>query len=285
MESKKLLFVMRICYFCLLSVIALSMFPTLAKGRQPVKVHKQFVAVSPPDERGIVAVTGRGGAVEHIDPVTVQLIRLSDNYKIPVLLNEDGSFEATISAKAGEKVRVLARSREGRRSYGTFTVPAGTSPSQTRERSRNEINVTGQTTDLAQPVNSISLSTFEPVVSDTIGLRQKPSESPKNETIELAVIITVVNTNNGRIVAARRIAGPACTPSEQKDCLMAVVRDIMNKCTNVVKAELKHRVGSSKKKSPENRLSTNTTTRKAKTKSKDKSPPEIKLPTRSEENK
>ncbi|MCK4628759.1 MAG: hypothetical protein KAT56_07125 [Sedimentisphaerales bacterium] len=283
MESKKLLFVMRICYFCLLTGIALSMFPTSAKGLQPIKVHKQFVAVSPPDERGMVAVVGRGGAVEHIDPATVQLIRLSDNHKIPVLLNEDGSFEAAISAKAGEKVRVLARSREGRRSYGTFTVPAGTLPSPTKQRLRNEINVTDKTTDQTQPVNSISLSIFEPVVSDTIGLHQKPLKAPKNETIELAVIITVVNTNNGRIVAARRIAGPACVPSEQKGCLTAAVRNIMNKCTNVVKAELKHRVGSSKKKSPENRLSTNTATQKAK--AKDKSLPEIKLPTRSEENK
>ena len=287
MGSKKLLFVKKSCHYCLLLGIALGMFPTSARGQQPIKVHKPFITVSSPDGQGMVTVVGRGGAVEHIGPVTVQLIRLIGNYKIPVNLGEDGSFEAEISAKTGEKVRVLARSQEGRRSYGTFTVPAGTPPSPTRQRLHDEINVTDQPADQAQAVNSISLSTFEPVVSDTIVLQQKPLESPKNETIELAVIITVVNTNNGRIVAARRVAGPTRARPEQTDLLNAVVKNIIDKCTAVAMAEFKRRVGSSKKKSAENCLSTNMTTQKAKTKvkTKDKSLPEIKASTRSAENK
>jgi len=124
MESRKL-FVIKSCHYCLLLGIALSIFPTSAVGRQLIKVHKPFITVSSPNEEGIVTVVGRGGAVEYIGSATVQLIRLSDNYKIPVNLGEDGSFEAEISAKVGEKIRVLARSQEGRRSYGTFTVPAG----------------------------------------------------------------------------------------------------------------------------------------------------------------
>jgi len=246
MGSKKL-FVMGMCCFCLLPGIALSMFPASASGKQPIKVHKPFITVLSPDGQGMVTVVGRGGAVEHIGPATVQLIRLSDNYKIPVKLGEDGGFEAEISAKAGEKVRVLARSQEGRRSYGTFTVPAGTQPSPTRQRLQNEINVTDQ----HQPVSSVSLSTWKPVVSDTIGLTHKPSKSPKNETIELAVIITVVNTNNGRIVAARRIAGPTRALPEQTDIFNAIVKNIIDKCTAVATAEFRRRAGSSKKKSPE----------------------------------
>ena len=287
MGSKKLLFVKKSCRYCLLLGIALSMFPVSAGGQQPIKVHKPFITVSSPNEQGMVTIVGRGGAVEYIGSVTVQLIRLSDNYKIPVTLGEDGSFEAEISAKVGEKIRVLARGQEGRRSYGTFTVPAGAPPGPTEQRSNDEISVTDQSADQPQPVSSVSLSTWEPVVSDTISLPQKPAEKSKDETIELAVIITVVNTNSGRIVAARRIAGPTRARPEQTNLFNAVVKNIIDKCTAVAMAEFRRRPCSSKKKSPEKCLSTDITTQKAKTKTKDKdkNPPEIKSSTRSAENK
>jgi len=258
------------CCFCLLPAIALSIFPTSAGGQQSIKVHKPFITLSLPNDQGVVTVVGRGGAVEYIGSATVQLIRLSDNYKMPVTLGEDGSFETEISAKAGEKIRVLARSQEGRRSYGTFTVPAGAPPSQTEQRSNNEINITDQPADQSQPISSVSLSTFKPVASDTNSLPRKPSEKSKNETIELAVIITVVNINSGRIVAARRIAGPTRALPEQTNLFNAVVKNIIDKCTAVATAEFRRRTCPSKKKSPEKCLSTNITTQKAKTKTKDK---------------
>jgi hypothetical protein len=287
MGSKKLLFVMRMCYFCLLPGIALSIFPASAGGQQSIKVHKPFITVSSPNDEGMATVVGRGGAVEYIGSATAQLIRLSDNYKIPVTLGEDGSFEAEISAKVGEKIRVLARGQEGRRSYGTFTVPAGAPSGPTEQRSNDEISVTDQ----PQPVSSVSLSTLKPAASDTISLPQKPSEKSKDETIELAVIITVVNTNSGRIVAARRIAGPTRARPEQTNLFNAVVKNIIDKCTAVAMAEFRRRPCSSKKKSPKKCLSTDITTQKAKTKTKDKdkdkdkNPPEIKSSTRSAENK
>ena len=283
MGSKKLLFVTRMCYFCLLPGIALSIFPISAGGQQSIKVHKPFITVSSPNEQGVVTVVGRGGAVEHIGSATVQLIRLSDNYKIPVMLGEDGTFEAEISAEAGEKIRVLARSQEGRRSYGTFTVPAGAPPGPTRQRSNDEISVTDQSADQSadqpQSVSSVSLSTWEPVVSDTIALSQKPLKTSETGRVELAVIITVVNTNSGRIVAARRIAGPTRALPEQTNLFNAVVKNIIDKCTAVAMAEFRRRACSPKKKSPEKCLSTDITTRKAKTRTKDKSPPEVKSPT------
>jgi len=283
MGSKKLLFAKKSCHYCLLLGIALSIFPTSAGGQQSIKVHKPFITVSSPNEQGMVTVVGRGGAVEHIGPATVQLIRLSDNYKIPVTLGEDGSFEAEISAKAGEKIRVLARSREGKRSYGTFTIPTGAPPGPTKQPSNDEINITDQTTGQPQPISSVSLSTFKPVASDTIGLSQKPLETSETGRVELAVIITVVNTNSGRIVAARRIAGPTRALPEQTNLFNAVVKNIIDKCTAVAMAEFRRRVCPPNKKSPEKSFSTDITTQKAKTK--DKSPPEIKSPTRSSENK
>jgi len=283
MGLKKLLFVMRMCCFCLLPAIALSIFPTSAGGQQSIKVHKPFITVSSPNDEGMVIVVGRGGAVEYIGSATVRLIRLSDNYKIPVTLGENGSFEAEILAKAGEKIRVLARS-QGRRSYGTFTVPASTTPGPTRQRS-SEINITDQTTGQPQPVSSVSLSTLEPVASDTIGLTRKPLKSPKSETIELAVIITVVNIDSGRIVATRRIAGSTRALPEQTNLFNAVVKNIIDKCTAVAMAEFERRTCSSKKKPPEKCLSEDMTPRKAKTKTEDKSPPEIESSTRSAENK
>ena len=268
MGSKKLLFVTRMCCFCLLPPIALSIFPTSAGGQQSIKVHKPFITLSSPNEQGMVTVVGRGGAVEYIGSATVQLIRLSDNYKIPVTLGEDGSFEAEISAKVGEKIRVLARSQEGKRSYGTFTVPAVVPPGLTKQPSNDEIKITDQTTGQPQPVSPVSLSTFRPEASDTIGLTQKPLKSPKNETIELAVIITVVDIDSGRIVAARRIAGPTRALPEQTNLFNAVVKNIIDKCTAVAMAEFRRRTCSPNKKSPEKCLSTDITTQKAKTKDK-----------------
>ena len=264
MGSKKLLFVIKSCRYCLLLGIALSIFPTSAGGQQSIKVHKPFITVSSPNNEGMVTVVGRGGAVEYIDSATVQLIRLSDNYKIPVMLSEDGGFEALISAKVGEKIRVLARSQEGRRSYGTFTVPAGAPPGPIKQRSNDEISVTDQPVGQPQPVSSVSLSTFKPVASDTIGLPRKPSEKSKNETIELAVIITVVNIDSGQIVAARRIAGPTRARPEQMNLFNAVVKNIIDKCTAVAMAEFRRRAGSSKKKSPEKCFSTDMTAQKDK---------------------
>ncbi|MCK5270641.1 MAG: hypothetical protein KAJ46_07650 [Sedimentisphaerales bacterium] len=264
------LFAKKSCHYCLLLAIALSIFPTSAGGQQSIKVHKPFISVSSPNDEGVVTVVGRSGAVEYIGSATVQLIRLSDNYKIPVTLGEEGSFEAKISAKAGEKIRVSARSQEGRRSYGTFTVPAGAPPGPTRQHSNDEISVTDQPVDQPQPVSSVSLSTLEPMASDTDRLPRKPSEKLKNETVELAVIITVVNINSGRIVAARRIAGPTRARPEQTNLFNAVVKNIIDKCTAVAMAEFRRRTGSSKKKSPEKCLSTDITTQKTK----DKSPPE-----------
>jgi len=190
--------------------------PGAVWGEQAVKVHKDMVKASPPDEQGKVVVVGGAGAITSNNPVKVDLIHLGRNEKVPMEINMNGSFRAEIAADTGEKIRVLARNKEGR-SYGTFTVPPKLK------------SVAGE----LQKVEAKSEVKVSPVWRPA-----GTADKLKNDEMELAVIITVVNTKTGEIAAVRRIAGVSKAKQDQKEAWGKVVDNIMEKCARVVEAEL-----------------------------------------------
>jgi hypothetical protein len=94
-----------------------------------VKVHKERITVLPPDAQGLVRVAGSAGAVESTSEVTAYLRDETTRQRSPFEVRRDGSFAAAMSLAAGDRLRVYARSAEGKQSYGTFDVPgAATAP-------------------------------------------------------------------------------------------------------------------------------------------------------------
>jgi len=194
-----------------------------AWGAQAVKVHKDMVKVYPPDKEGKVVVVGGAGAITCNKPVKADLIHLGRNEKVPMEINMNGSFRAEIKAVTGEKIRVKARNSEGR-SYGTFTVPP---------KLASEAGEPKQLQPLIEKIEAVSEVQVSPV--------WKPAgaaDKLKDTEVELAVIITVVNTKTGEIAAVRRIAGVNRRPSAQEKLYTNVVNNIMTKCAKVVKTEL-----------------------------------------------
>ena len=223
-----------ICMIVLVVLIPFLCKPLSVHGQAKVKVHKPFVTVSVPNEQGVVQVTGAAGAVQSDGPVTVQIINLRSEEKIPVILNEDGSFSGVIAAVADDKIRILARNQKGKRSYGTFTV----SP-RTLIGSEGQLPVESAVKKPSEATSEKSDTKSSLLLSPAV--EQKPAPVPKNESIELAVIITVVNTSTGEIVAAKRIAGATRAKQSQPRLLAAVIQNIIGKCSAVVNAELKRR--------------------------------------------
>ena len=68
-------------------------------------------------------------------------------------------------------------------------------------------------------------------------------------SINLAVIITLVNTTTGDVLAAKRIAGPTRAKLNQQKLFDAVVRNIVKKCSDVVNAEFKRHSANNDQKS------------------------------------
>ncbi len=87
-----------------------------------VKVHKELIRLQV-GESGQVQVIGSAGAIEATAAVRAYLRREDTEEKQTFDVAADGSFQAAISAPAGDKLRVYAQAGD-KTSYGTFTVPA-----------------------------------------------------------------------------------------------------------------------------------------------------------------
>ncbi|MBN1765929.1 MAG: hypothetical protein JW860_11770 [Sedimentisphaerales bacterium] len=214
-----------------------------------LKVNKHLVEVSGPDGQGNVLVVGNAGSVETTSPARVELVHQFTKMKIPIILNEDGSFTASIPAAGGDKIRVSARNTEGKQSYGTFTVPVSTVPVPPVYNPLTRPAV-AQVMAPAPSSSNIKSSLLMPPTA------AGAEDDKDQDSIGLAVIITLVNTNTGEVVATQRLSGPTRARPDQEDLFNSVVENILAKCASVVKAEFDRRKISSppetKAISPEN---------------------------------
>ena len=158
----------------LILIVAVTAGSTAQQEQSPagLKLHKQFITVSLPDEDGLVLVHGATGAIESTGPISLRIVNLTTKAKLPMQLNPDRTFQAAVAAQPGEKIRIYARNKEGKQSYGTFTIPA------------------------AAPATPLTVSS--PIAT--------AAANPADASI--TVIITVIDTNNGDILASKCIAVP-----------------------------------------------------------------------------
>ena len=162
-----------------------------ARGQSPhVKVHKDRVTVSPPDGRGMVAVRGAAGAVISSSEVTLTVANQTTEAQGSASLGPDGSFVGEVSAAVGEKVRILAKNAQGKRSYGTFTVPAQA------VSAAGAVGIAVEASEQAGPVQAAQV-TAEP---ERWPVRQGGRR-------QLAVLVMVVDLGTGELIAAERVVG------------------------------------------------------------------------------
>jgi len=168
--------------------------PTAANVQPPnkVKVHKDLISIAPPDQNGLVLVTGQPGAIEATSNANLRIVNLTTKLIVTSLPNKDGSFQARISAAPVDQVRVYARNQQGKRSYGTFSVPA--------------------------------------VASSTPVTHTGPNN--------IAVVVMVIDTTTGRIVATRQIAGTVPKTDAPYD---HIAYNITSKCAATVESILQIR--------------------------------------------
>lgn len=197
----------RVVLLTLLSLCTCAAYQEAA-GAQAVKVHKHLISVMPPDEAGIVQVHGEPGAIASDEPVSLHIENVADGQKVIVQAYEDGAFSGGIAADAGQKVRVVARNRQGR-SIGTFMVPLWTAQSR---------QVESKEPPAEQP--------------------QPPPADPMGPT-RVAVIVVVVDTDTGEVLAAERIAGEARRFPRTPGNLTAYAQSLVRRCLSAVRQELR----------------------------------------------
>ncbi len=243
-----------------------------------IKVHKNRIIVSPPDKQNQVMLYGTAAAIESKMKIRAYVINLRTKTKTPIQLHEDGGFKVIISACVDDLIRVIAKTNSNVQSYGTFTVPAGAGNIQTDNAAINKTNnynhnsykgIGGNRDDkntcnsthravnqngdnkgnitnkisknnwYNQPANQTDITSAN--TEDTTSNNILPNVPGTDDKMGLAVIITVVNTKTGKIVAAERIAGISRARSYQPELYAAIVNNIIKRCKSVIRAELQRR--------------------------------------------
>ena len=105
-------------------LLSLTMVSALAAQTPALKVNKNFIRVSSPDQAGNVIVSGLPGAIQSTSPASAYLRNETTKERFEVTLKSDGSFTGTAQGKLGQDLRVYAKNTDGKTSYGTFAISA-----------------------------------------------------------------------------------------------------------------------------------------------------------------
>ena len=124
-----------LCGLILGMALAAGMVGESLSAQAQLKVHKKQVMISAPDENGSVLVRGMAGAIERSGP-TVLAIAVQKSH--PAVMNEDGSFGMKVAAEAGDRIIITASNEAGKRSVGTFKVPASEAGAGAEEKAQSE---------------------------------------------------------------------------------------------------------------------------------------------------
>jgi len=200
----------------LLVLLGMLVIAPMMRGAEPeVKVHKDKISVTAPDGQGMVLIKGAAGAIESTGRASLQLENLSTQERIDGEMEGDGGFAVKITAAAGQKVRVWARNEEGKKSYGTFTVPGDSG-----ETAKDKGDTTG---------------------SQNLPAPRRPAERrlPKQaEAKNLAVVVMVVDTGTGEVLASGRIAGVPKEGMRDEEQYALSAQRIVSKSITAAKGEL-----------------------------------------------
>ncbi len=193
------------------------------------KVVKELIALKSSERPGFIIVVGNPGAVNSTSAVTTYIENLGTHALTRFNVTDNFGFEAAVQAAAGDQVRVYARNQEGKRSYGTFKVPQfqTAAPPETAEVKP------APSLKPKEPLKpKVPLKQLEP-----LKVKELKGYQPPNGT-RLAVIVTVVNIDDGEIVAAQRLAGPTRIKPGDNARLKTIINKIIERCMNIAKSEI-----------------------------------------------
>lgn len=207
------------------------MFTGSVYGQARVKVHKDKITVSAIHEQGLIFVEGVLGAIETTSKLTSLVVRnLSTKTKVLTQRMDDGSFRAEIQGEPGDRIRVEARNQEGKRSIGTFDAQVPT---------RFTKPYTGWQTTNPVPPSTLPPqpdTPLQPGIADTPPARKAGARN-------LAVMIMVIDMGKGELIATERLIGVPRLNVPDEDLYQHTARNILHKCIDAVRSELKFTVG------------------------------------------
>ena len=192
-----------------LLALALLLMGLPAAAQSHVKIHKDKVAISAPNEAGMVLLRGAPGAVTSSSAVRLTVENLTTEQKITVPLGPDGSFETIIAAGPGDKMFALARNDEKKRSQGTFTVPA--------------------------PVAGVSVVADGDTGPTPDAGKAAPTPGTTESPGKLVVLIVVTNPSTNEIVAVKQLTG---RPRSQATDLADLGKRIVERLAIALEREL-----------------------------------------------
>ncbi|MBN1846798.1 MAG: hypothetical protein JW810_14025 [Sedimentisphaerales bacterium] len=195
-----------------------------AAGQALIKVHKDKITVSAPSAEGVVRIEGAAGAIESTSSVvSLTAINLSTTAKVPATAAPDGSFQVELLAAAQQRVRVEARNQEGKRSIGTFVVPA---------------------LDPDEPAaawKTLPVPAGEPTAT---------AEDDSPEVVDrragggnLAVLVLVIDMGKGELLAAERVVGVPRARMKGEQLYLLAAENIIRRCVAAIQSELRPTVG------------------------------------------
>ncbi len=271
--SNRVLFILAILYTCCTFTFAGLTTDDLNPDKTPYcKVNKNLITISPGTTPGTVTISGRPEAITSTSIATVYAKNAETGTRANVTLAEDMSFTVEIKAEPGQKIRVYANNREGKRSYGTFNIensmiaqePAR-EPSQTLRSTPDSAVSTPQTAAIAQSAASSrdnsailedSFHTTPAVKEYSVmtlpsdpqpafmvnGQEVSTTPQPDNDDpsgTNLAVVIMIVNTDTGQVLSTTQVTGKSKTYAEKSpENFKIMIQRILDRCKNVISSEI-----------------------------------------------
>ncbi len=199
------------------------------------KVNKNLITVYATSVAGEVVVEGKPGSITSTSEVVVNINNLISGVRVDVAVSEDMSFQGTIKANPGDKLRVNAQNVQGKKSYGTFDVSVGM-PKRAQLSLATENSALPAVMEYDLPARAPALK--EVAVEDIYEGDMAFNEDPEGGT-NLSVIVMVINTDSGEVLTTKQINGKSRTYAEKSPKNFAIMIDrIVNRCTNIIKSEI-----------------------------------------------
>ena len=228
------------------------------------KVNKALITIAPGSGPQTVTITGSPGAITSTSPVSAYVKNEDTGVRSNITLAENMSFSIEVAAATGQKVRVYATNRQGKRSYGTFdipTLPSSAAPRQLTTTSQPSVAtsvLTPQTfgtkpqpaagnsgSHTTSAVKEYSIMNLHPdtepalmINGETITLESETNTEEPDGT-NLAVVIMIVNTDNGQVLSTSQITGKSKTYADKSpENFKIMIQRILDRCKNIISSEI-----------------------------------------------
>ena len=230
------------------------------------KVNKTMITITPGTTPGTIAITGVPGSISSSTSATAYAKNVETGIRTDIALNEDMSFIIELEAAAGQKVRIYASNRQGKRSYGTFNIEKSMlirdhpqPPAAVRNPAAQTFqpSASSQTPALADApllkqelhttpaVKEYSVMTLpsdpQPALmvnGQSVSTIPEPADDDPDGT-NLAVVIMIVNTDSGQVLSTTQVSGKSRTYADKSpENFKIMIQRILDRCKNVIESEI-----------------------------------------------